>query len=198
MPKRISLPSMFPPETCELRELRRGCGFGAIAKRKTAGEQHDHHRQQYPARAWTAGHMSEGHRERGRQHGDGQQREEIGQGRGVLIRMGAIGIEEAAAVGSQVLDELQRRHRSLSDGLTATFQSVGLRVRRQVERHALPDQGEAADHRRRQKHPKQRSYEIRPEVAHGSRMRPGEASDEGDSQGKSGRARKEVLRDQAK
>src|SRR5258708_30606205 len=73
-----------------------------------------------------------------------------------------------------------------------------MRVRRQVERHALPDQGEAANHGRRQKDPKQRSYEVHPEVAHGSRTLPGEASDEGDSQGKAGRAGEEVLRDQTK
>ena len=88
--------------------------------------------------------MTECDGKRCRQHSDGQQAEEIGERRRVLIRMGAVGVEEAAAVGPQVLDELQRCHRSLSDSLNSTLQCVGFRVRPQIERHALPDQYEAA------------------------------------------------------
>ena len=110
--------------------------------------------------------------ERCRQHRDGQQPEEIDQRRRVLVRMGAVGVEEAAAVGSQVLDELQRGHRSLSDGLNSALQSMDFRVRRQVERHALPDQGQAAHQRHRQKNPKQSSDQVHPEVAQGGRTFP--------------------------
>ena len=55
--------------------------------------------------------------ERRRQHGDRQQREEVRQRGRVRVGMGAVGVEEAAAVGAQVLDELQRRDGSLGDRL---------------------------------------------------------------------------------
>src|SRR5580658_10435513 len=111
--------------------------------------------------------------------------------------MGAVGIEEAATVSAQVLDELERGHGSLSDGLNSTLQGVGLCVRRQVERHALPDQNQAARDCQRQKNPKQSTDEIHPEVAQGRRMLPREAPDESDPNSQAGSSREEVLRDQA-
>src|ERR1039458_5186551 len=94
--------------------------------------------------------------------------------------MGAVGVEEAAPVGPIVLDELQRAHRSLSDGLNPTLQGVSFGVGGQVEGYALPDQGKASHHGQGQEDPKQSPNEIHPEVAQGSRAFPGEAADEGD------------------
>src|ERR1700733_10232543 len=111
--------------------------------------------------------------------------------------MGAVGIEEAATVSPQVLDELERGHGSLSDDLNSALQCVGLRVRRQVERYALPDQNQAAHDGHRQKNPKQSADEIHPEVAQGRRMLPREASDKSDPNSQAGISREEILRDQA-
>jgi hypothetical protein len=43
--------------------------------------------------------------------------QEVGQRRGVFVGVSAIGIEEASAVGAQVLDNLQCYDRSLRDYL---------------------------------------------------------------------------------
>ena len=53
------LPLHVPARHMEVRELRRGRGLGEITQRQTANEQHDHHRQQYPAGARSAGHVAE-------------------------------------------------------------------------------------------------------------------------------------------
>jgi len=111
--------------------------------------------------------------------------------------MGTIGIEKAAAFGSQIRDKLIRGCRSLSDGLTSTLQSVGFRIARQVDRYALADQNQAARQSQRQEDPKQASGQIHPEVAQGSGSFPYEASDEGNPHGEAGSAGEEILRDQS-
>ena len=57
----------------------------------------------------------------GRQHSDGQHPEETDKRRRILIRMCAVGIEETATVGPQILDEFQRRHRTFGDGLNSSL-----------------------------------------------------------------------------
>ena len=64
-----------------------------------------------------AGHASECVRKSG---GDGEDRKEpdqIGKRRGILKRMGAVGVKETAAVGAPLLDEFLRCQRSLGDNL---------------------------------------------------------------------------------
>jgi hypothetical protein len=96
---------MFPPERCKGRQRWRSSGLGEIAHHQTANEQHNHHGQQYPAGARPAGHAAERDGERCRQHSDGQQPEETDKRRRIRVRMCAVGIEETAAVGPQILDE---------------------------------------------------------------------------------------------
>ena len=66
----------------------------------------------------------------------------------------------------------------------------------QVERHALPDQHEAAEQRQGQQNPEQRPDQVDPEVAERRRPLAGEAADEGDADRQPGRAGQEVLRHQ--
>ena len=75
---------------------------------------------------------------------------------------------------------------------------MGLRVVRQVERHALPDQNETAHQSQRHQDPKKSADQVHPEVPQCARTFPYEASDESHPQGEAGSACQEVLRDQAK
>ena len=70
----------------------------------------------HPSRRPTA-HAAEGIRQRCREHRNGQHLEQVRQGCRVLIGMCPIGVKEAAAIGAQVLDELQRGHRPLRNDL---------------------------------------------------------------------------------
>ncbi len=154
MPKRTSFPSMFPPATCRAASCG---GFADSAKSHTARPPTNNTTitaSRMAARARSADHAAECDGERGGQHRDGQHREEIDQRRRILVRVGAVGVEESAAVGSQVLDELERGDGSLRDGLDSALQSVDLRVRRKVERYALPDQGSGCPLAPRAKGPK--------------------------------------------
>ena len=62
-------------------------------------------------------HPSEIVGEPARDEEDGEHLDEIGQRCRVLIRVGGIGIEKSAAIGSQHLDRHLRGHRSLCDRL---------------------------------------------------------------------------------
>ena len=68
--------------------------------------------------------------------------------------MGAVSVEETAAVGAQHLDGFLRGHRSLGDGLglRGLFQRMGLRIAVQVLRNALPNQKQRIDQRGGQQH----------------------------------------------
>ena len=54
--------------------------------------------------------------------------------------MRRVGIEEAAAIGAQLLDDLLRGDRSLRDDLLGAFQRLDVSVGAEVLRHALPYQ----------------------------------------------------------
>jgi hypothetical protein len=91
--------------------------LGEVARDEPAHEQRQHHRVQHPALPGASGHPAEGGAERRREHGDGQHREEIRERCGILVRMGAVHVEEAAAVAAEVLDRLERGHRAQGDEL---------------------------------------------------------------------------------
>ncbi len=114
----------------EIGQARRDVLLGQVAHHQAGHEQHDHDRQQQPAGARPADHVAEGDRQGRGQHRDGQQAEEVGQRRRVRVGMGAVGVEEAAAVGAQVLDELQGGDGPLGDRLRPPLQRLRLDIRR--------------------------------------------------------------------
>ena len=71
---------------------------------------------------------------------DQQHLDQVGQRAGILERMRRVGVEEAAAVGAQHLDDFLRGHRSLRDDLLGAFQRGRLGVGGEVLRHAAGDQ----------------------------------------------------------
>ena len=122
-----------------------------------------------------------------------EQGQDVRQRGRVGVGMGAVGVEEAASVGSQLLDEFERCDRALREVLYSAFQRMGFDVGRKVHRYALPHQGNGTEQRQRQQHPQQRAHQIDPEVAQRRGLLACEAANEGDACGKTGRTRQEVL-----
>ncbi len=89
----------------ELGDRRIAGGFGPVGRGHAAQEQQAHDGEHRPALALVADHAAEHVGERATDREDQHQLDEIGDGVGVLERMRGIGVEEAAAVGPQHLDD---------------------------------------------------------------------------------------------
>ena len=209
MPKRTSLPSMLPPAGARWPCGRRPastqrCGRSArpVTQTTSSGdEDHRHGRQHRPALARVADHVAERVAERGRDQQDRQQLQEVRQRRRVLERMGRVDVEEAAAVGAELLDgDLRggRAHGSICSVSSTAWSrlplssSTGLpsssvRARRTRRLHTVPwrrreglhdalrDQHERQDERQRQQDVERGPRQVDPEVADRRRRAPGEA-----------------------
>src|SRR5580692_2412422 len=90
-------------------------------------EQEHHDAIEYPAMAGPADHHSVGIGESSREHRDGKHLDEIRQRGRILKGVRPIGIEEAASVRAEILDDLQCRDRSLSNDLPFAFERSGVR-----------------------------------------------------------------------
>ena len=110
---------------------RRGAGRACRAarrgrRRRRATTNIDHHRREdRPALAAVADHAPEGGGERGRDQQDQQQLEEVRERRRVLERHRRVDVEEAAAVGAELLDGLLRGDRAERERLGAAGERVG-------------------------------------------------------------------------
>ena len=60
--------------------------------------------------------------------------------------MGCVDVEEAAAVGAQIFDDLHRGHRSLGDRLRLPIQSMHHRIGIEVLEHPLRDEDQSTHH----------------------------------------------------
>ena len=130
----------------ERGEGRIAARFGPIDGHHTDKEQDTHHGKDRPALALVVHHAAE---HVGQPRGDPDQQQhlnEVGEGCRVLVGMGGVRIEEAAAVGAENLDHLLRGDRSLGDRLLGPRQSRRIDISTQVLRHALPDEEQAYDH----------------------------------------------------
>ena len=107
--------------------------------------------------------------------------------------MGGIGVEEAAAIGAQHLDDFLRGDRPLGDHLLGAFERRRLGVGAEILRHALPDEEQADDDRDRQQDVERAARQIDPEVADALGRAAGEAADQRDRQRNAGRRRDEVV-----
>ena len=121
MPKRTSLPSMLPPELPAVAACdRAGLGEVGVADvlervdRRHADREQDRHRgQEHPPLPGVARELPDHVRKaRGNQQ-DREDLQQVGERRGVLERMRRVGVEEAAAVGAELLDRLLGRDRAL-------------------------------------------------------------------------------------
>jgi hypothetical protein len=84
-------------------------------------KQQRHRGQHGPALACVAHRAAEGETQRRRDQEDRQHLEEVAERRRVLVRMGRVGVEEAAAVGAQHLDGFLRSNRAHGQGLLGGF-----------------------------------------------------------------------------
>ena len=111
--------------------------------------------------------------------------------------MSGIGVEEAAAVGAELLDDLLARHRPDRDRLFRAFE------RRRVDgalkrlRHAQGDEDERADDRDRQQKIKRDAGHIDPEVPDRGRRGAGEAAHQRERHREASGRRKEIVHGEA-
>ena len=126
----------------------RAVRLGDVGDDHGAEEHEHHHAVDRVALAAVAGHAPVREHERRRDDQHEQHLEEVGERRRVLERVRGVDVEEAAAVGAELLDHLLRGDRAHRDRL----RQAGDRVRRQVGGevldHALGDEHERADHAR--------------------------------------------------
>ena len=141
-----------------------GC-LGPVGDDDAGQEQDAHDREDRPALALVADHAAEHVGERRADREDQHDLDEIGDGVRVLERMGGVGVEEAAAVGAQHLDDFLRGDRALGDHLLGAFQRRRLGIGAEVLRHALPDEEQADDDRDRQQDVERAAGQIDPEIA---------------------------------
>jgi hypothetical protein len=81
------------------------------------GPDEGHGREQRPALAPRADQAAVGRGERERDRQQGQRLQEVGDRVGVLVRVGRVGVVEAAAVGAELLDRLLGGDRPAGQGL---------------------------------------------------------------------------------
>ena len=119
--------------------------------------------------------------------------EEVRPRPGVLERVGGVGVEEAAAVGAELLDRLLRRDRSTLDRLLDAGERLD-RVRRgEVLDDPTDEEEDRGDGGQGQEDAERRAGQVDPEVADPVRAHPGEAADDRSGDGDARRRRDEVL-----
>ena len=141
-----------------------GLRLGPVDGGESGGEEDKHGGEDGPSVARRAGHAAQRVGEPGGNDEDGEDLEEVGERRGVLEGMGAVGVEESAAVGAQHLDGFLRGDRALADGLGLRRLLERMRdgVLAEVLRNALGDQQQRIDERAGQQDVEQRCGSYRP------------------------------------
>ena len=166
-PKRISLPSRLPADGSTPSAVRIGLpdGLRPVDDDDADDEKDRHRRQNRASLADVADHAAEGENGGDRDQQQGPDLQHVGPGVGVLERMRRIGVEEAAAVGAELLDDLLARHRPDGNGLLRPFQRGRVDGAGERLRHAERDEDESEDERDRQEDVKGDARHIDPEIA---------------------------------
>ena len=135
----------------DARREQRVAGRLAVHRDEAPDEEDGRHGgEDRPALALIAGHPAEGvgQRERDREHR--QHLDQVGERGRVLEGVGRVGVEEAAAVVAQLLDDLLRGDRTDRDRLLAALERRHRGRRSERLGHALPDQDDRDHDRDRQ------------------------------------------------
>ena len=111
--------------------------------------------------------------------------------------MGGVGVEEAAAIGAELLDRLLAGDRAKRDGLLGAFERGGVDRAGQGLRHAERDEGERDHDSDRQQDIERGPGQIDPEIAERRRAVAGEGAGHRDGEGDAGRGREEIMHGQA-
>ena len=112
-----------------------------------------------------------------------QQLSDVGDDGRVLQRGGGVGTQEAAAVGADVLDDLQRGHGAHGDILLSPLNGGHRHVGIEILGDALPDQEHAADDGKRNQNAGGHLDQISIEVAHVVLALASQSADKGDAGG---------------
>ncbi len=123
--------------------------------------------------------------------------DEVGPGVRVLERMRGIGVEEAAAVGAELLDDLLAGDRPDRNGLLRPFERHRFDRAGEGLRHAESDEHQSADERDRQKNVERDAGHIDPEIADSRRARACKAAHQSEGHRQSRRRRHEVVHGEA-
>ncbi|MNH10985.1 hypothetical protein D3C79_704810 [compost metagenome] len=111
--------------------------------------------------------------------------------------MRRVDAEEAATVGTQLLDRDLTGCGSQRDRLVSTLQGQGLDIVAEGLRHALPNQQQRQQQAQGQQAVEGGAGHVDPEVAQGLRRAPGNAATQGNQHGKAGGGTDKVLHRQA-
>ena len=172
-PKRTSFPSMFPAVGVDPGGLVDRVAPG-LGPRRDAGpdeEEEPHRPEDGPAVARLPGHRAERVREPRRDREDEEHLEEVRGGGRVLVGVGGVRVEEAAAVRPELLDRLLRGDRAERDRLRRAVERRDLRRGREVLDDALRHQDDRGDEGDREEDPERRTGQVDPEVARSSSPR---------------------------
>ncbi len=197
--------------------------LSAHCRTPKATDQHEeHHPQQRPPLAGVAHHDAEGVGQGAGDQQDQQDLQEVGERGRVFKGVGRVGVEEAAAVGPQLLDRLLGGDRPHGDGDLLDRHALGDRVAlgilervalvvqlrlvvagrldqrhglvgAEVLDHPLGDQDEGGDQGDRQQDVEGAAGHIDPEVAQHRGLAPHEAADQGNGDRHAGGGGDEVV-----
>jgi hypothetical protein len=148
-----------------LRQQRRAGLFRHDDDRQEQDQQRAHDAVQNPGLPAVADHLAEAEHDRTRQHDHQQRLHQVGDGGCILKRMRGVGIEEAAAIGAQMLDGLKRGYRPECDRLVSSLHRMrgddggeGLRL-------TLLDHQQREHERSRHQHARREADEVTVEIA---------------------------------
>ena len=197
-------------------------GLGPVSRRNPAQKQNRHRRPDRPAVTLRPGHSAQRVSKACRDREDRKHLQEVTKWRRILERMGAVGVEESAAVRAQHLDRFLRSNRTLGDGLVGhgihhrlairpnhRF-AVGSRlldllrldqfrgvIRLEVLHDSLRNQEQGIDDAGRQQYPQGGTGHVDPEIADGLFFLARDAANECDRQRDPHRRRREIVVGQA-
>ena len=109
--------------------------------------------------------------------------DEVREDRGVLQRGAGVGSQETAAVGAQVLDDLQGSNGAHGNDLIRTLQGLDHHISIKILGHPLPHQQQAAHDGEGEQHAGGDAHQVHKEVAHVVSGPSGQPADKGHAGG---------------
>ena len=205
-PNRTSLPSERPARLgrghrlvdAEGREPRIAVRLGHGGDDHRREPQADHHGEEHVALAAVLGHAAVGDGHREGQHDDEPLFEQAGPPGGVLERVGGVRVEEAAAVGPELLDGDLGGGRPAREVLGDARHAGDVGVAGEVLDHPLTHEQQGGDERQGHEDPDDDADQVDPEVAERGRSASGDAADQGGDHPHPRGGRHEVLHGQTR
>ncbi len=141
--------------------------------------------------------VAEGEHQGHRNEDDRSHLEQVAPGRGVFERVRRVDAEEAATIGTQLLDSDLAGSRPQWNGLVSTLQGQRMGIVGKGLRHALPYQQQRQQQAQRQQAIEAGTGHVDPEVAQRRGAAPGNATAKRNQHGQAGGSTDKVLHGQA-